>query len=96
MALGKPFSFLDDMFTPAELMPLRGELIDVVLGEDVLAKGVLDCKEIGVVGTTDKRLSDLSVSAGSDDPMIALSDSVLPETRNVLFEEINCKLNYII
>lgn len=73
------------MFTQAELIPLIFEFTDVVmLGEMELidlATEILDCKETGVVGVeveTKDRLSTFSGSEGSDDPIIALSDSFFP------------------
>lgn len=58
------------------------ELIElVILGDIVLATEQLDCKETEVVGVdvgTKGRLSVFSNSEGSDDPIIALSDSVFP------------------
>lgn len=70
------------MFTQAELIPFMVEFADVVtLGEVVFVIEQLDCTETGIVEVDvgiSGRLSVFSSSEGSDDPIIALRDSVLP------------------
>lgn len=79
-------------------MPLRVELTDVVMLGDVeltvLATEILDCKETGGVDgveveTVERLFSTFSCSDGSDDPIIALRDSVFPLIRKFIPSTLN-------
>lgn len=55
----------------------------VILGDIVLATEQLETEVVGVDVGTKGRLSVFSNSEGSDDPIIALSDSVFPLILNI-------------